>query len=137
VATPTRGQPGFGRYLKEARTKLGYSLRKVEGLTDGRVRNAFLSQIENGQVSLPNVELLGDLAALYGLDFWDTLTRAGYRLPKNLPVMHAYRRETNEWYPVRVDQLKDLTSEELSELLKYADFIRMRRRPRQRRNASA
>ena len=127
MATKTRGQPAFGRYLKQARTSRGYSLRKVEALTDGRVRNAFLSQIENGQVSLPNVELLGDLAALYSVDFWDLLTRAGYRLPKNLPVMHGYRKDEGTWYTVRADQLKDLSTEELDELLKYADFIRTRR----------
>jgi len=133
VATKTRGQPAFGQYLKETRAKLGYSLRKVEALTDGRVHNAFLSQIENAQVSLPNVELLGDLAALYGLDYWDTLRRAGYRLPKYLPVMHGYRQDTTEWYSARAEQLKDLSGAELDELLKYADFIRTRRAPSAKR----
>ena len=127
MATKTRGQPAFGRYLKQARSGHGYSLRKVEALSDGRVRNAFLSQIENGQVSLPNVELLGDLAAIYGVDYWDLLTRAGYRLPKNLPAMYGYSKDQDAWYSVRADQLKDLSTEELDELLKYADFIRMRR----------
>jgi len=134
VATKTRGTPAFGQYLKQARTELGYSLRTVEAMTDGRVRNAFLSQIENGQVSLPNVELLGDLAAVYGFDYWDTLTRAGYRLPKNLPVLHGYRKDKSE-YSVGAEQLKDLSSEELDELLKYADFIRMRRVPQAKRRA--
>ena len=127
MATKALGQPAFGRYLKQTRASRGYSLRKVEALTDGRVRNAFLSQIENGQVNLPNVELLGDLAAVYSVDFWDLLTRAGYRLPKNLPVLHGYRKDEGAWYSVHASQLDDLSTEELDDLLKYADFIRMRR----------
>jgi transcriptional regulator with XRE-family HTH domain len=132
VAKEERGQPAFGRYLKETRNELGLSLRRVEALTDGRVRNAFLSQIENGQVALPNVELLGDLSQVYGLDFWNLMWRAGYRIPRQ---EYRFQEEEEGWTRVPIQRLKDLSDEELNEVLRYSDFVRQRRdRPRARKS---
>lgn len=126
VATKAeRGQPGFGRYLKETRTKLGLSLRRVEALTRGNVRNAFLSQIENGQVALPNLRLLGELAQVYGLDYWNLMWRAGYDTPERPPSDSGPRTHDQ---PPPWALLEDLTEEELQEVLWYAEAVRERRR---------
>ena len=123
-----RGQPVFGNYLKEARNKLGLSLRRVEALTDGSVRNAFLSQIENGQVALPNINLLAELAKVYGLDYWNLMWRAGYDLPERPPTeLGPSSDEPPPWA-----LLDDLTEEELQEVLWYAGVIRQRRSQRSR-----
>lgn len=129
VAKAERGQPAFGQYLKETRIKLGLSLRRVEALTDGRVRNAFLSQIENGQVALPNIGLLGELAQVYGLDYWNLMWRAGYDMPER-PPSDVGRRDPGEPPPWAL--LEDLTAEELQEVLWYAEAIRQRRSERSR-----
>lgn len=124
-----RGQPAFGRYLREIRKRLGYSLRKVEELSEGRVKNAFLSQIENGQVALPNVDLLADLAQIYRLDFWNLMWRAGYRIPKKPPPSTSPNEDDT---PLNIQSLDDLTEDELREVLDYADFVKERghrRRP--------
>jgi HTH-type transcriptional regulator, competence development regulator len=125
-----RGQPGFGRYLKETRARLGLSLRKVEELTEGRVRNAFLSQIENGQVRLPNVDLLSDLADVYDLDLWALMWQAGYRMPKRPPDLKTPAEEGWRSVPIRrLEELK-LTDDQLREVLDYADFVKHRGRRR-------
>ena len=128
MTTTERGQPAFGRYLKETRTKLRLSLRNVEAKTEGRVRNAFLSQIENGKVGLPNIDLLADLSHVYYLDFWNLLWRAGYQIPKEYPGLTS--PEQKGWTPLVINKLEDLhlTEEELDEVLDYADFVKERGR---------
>ena len=124
-----RGQPAFGRYLRGIRKRLGFSLRKVEELSEGRVKNAFLSQIENGQVGLPNVDLLADLAQVYRLDFWNLMWRAGYLIPKTPPSSTS---PDEDGTPLNIQSLEDLTEDELREVLDYADFVKERghrRRP--------
>jgi transcriptional regulator with XRE-family HTH domain len=116
--------------LKETRTRLGLSLRKVEELTEGRVRNAFLSQIENGQVRLPNVDLLGDLAGVYDLDFWTLMWQAGYRMPKRPPDLRTPEEEGWRPLPIRKLEELELTDDQLREVVEYADFVKERGRRR-------
>lgn len=128
--TTRRGQPEFGLYLKQTRERLGLSLRKVQDLTEGRVRNAFLSQIENGKVRLPNIDLLYDLCGVYGLDLWNLMWRAGYRIPQEeFPEDEDTVDIRDEMiYAVAIEKLQDLqlTLEELDEVLAYANFIKER-----------
>jgi HTH-type transcriptional regulator, competence development regulator len=126
-----RGQPTFGLYLREIRKRLGFSLRKVQQLSEGRVQNAFLSQIENGHVALPNVDLLADLAQIYRLDFWNLMWRAGYRIPKTPPPSTSPNEDDT---PLNIQSLEDLTEDELREVLDYADFVK--ERGHRRRSAS-
>lgn len=65
----------FGDYLKLLRENRGYSLRKVEMLTN--VNYSHLSLIENG---LRNVTpaLLKTLAKIYMVDYLDLYEKAGY-----------------------------------------------------------
>lgn len=49
--------------LKDRREALGFTLRDVESITDGRVSNAYLSQLENGKIEAPSIQMACDLAA--------------------------------------------------------------------------
>lgn len=57
----------FGQWLKARREERGMSLRDVEKVTEGRVSNAALSQIETGKIANPSVMTCAWLAAAYGL----------------------------------------------------------------------
>ena len=61
----------LGDILKKKRIDLGLSLRDVERETG--IRNAHLSQIENHTISSPEMAMLWELAALYGLDYAELL----------------------------------------------------------------
>ena len=78
------GEPTLGQWLAGRRKALGLTLRDVERITEGRVSNALLSQIETGRIGSPSAIMLHRLAAAYGLDFGETLERAGDR---NAPVL--------------------------------------------------
>lgn len=66
----------FGQWLKARRVERGLTLRDVERITEGRVSNAALSQIETGKVANPSVMTCAWLAAAYGLMGDDVLHRA-------------------------------------------------------------
>lgn len=132
-----QGQPEFGNYLKRTRQRLRLSLRKVEELSEGRVKNAFLSQIENGKVQLPNVDLLADLAKVYGLDLWNLMWRAGYRIPRDPNEEEMPDMPWDILWEIATERIGRLylTQDELDEVLDYADFVkdRGRRHPHLRR----
>ena len=62
--------------LRAARAGRGLSLRDVERRTG--IRNAHLSQIETDTIAKPEMAILWDLAALYGVDFARLLALAGH-----------------------------------------------------------
>ena len=66
----------LGEMLKAEREKRGLSLRKVEQSTG--IRNAHLSQVENGTIAKPEMAMLWELAALYDIDYGRLLRLAGY-----------------------------------------------------------
>lgn len=53
--------------LKARREQIGFTLRDVEAITDGRVSNAYLSQLENGKIKSPSIAICRDLAAAYAV----------------------------------------------------------------------
>ena len=67
----------LGDYLRELRLALGWTLRDVEDLS-GDISNAHLSQIENGRIERPSEAMLHDLALLYGVEYTELATRAGF-----------------------------------------------------------
>ena len=62
--------------LKAAREAAALSLRDVERRTG--IRSGHLSQIETGGIAKPEMAILWELAAIYGLDFSRLLALAGY-----------------------------------------------------------
>jgi len=65
----------LGATLKAARTAAGLSLRDVERRTG--VRSGHLSQIETNTIARPELAILWELAATYGIDFSRLLALAG------------------------------------------------------------
>ncbi len=66
----------LGEYLKQARIKLGFSLREAEEKSG--VSNAYISLIESGKRTDPHPNILKSLARAYGLDIKEVMDRAGY-----------------------------------------------------------
>jgi transcriptional regulator with XRE-family HTH domain len=56
-----------GETLKGIRERLGFSLRDVEEITNRQVSNAYLSQLENGKIKAPSVQVACELAAAYAV----------------------------------------------------------------------
>lgn len=57
----------LGPKLKERRERLGLSLRDVEEITEGRISNAYLSQLETGKIKSPSLAMAVALTAVYAL----------------------------------------------------------------------
>jgi transcriptional regulator with XRE-family HTH domain len=66
----------FGQWLKSRREERGMTLRDVERVTEGRVSNAALSQIETGKTRSPGFTQIVQIAAAYGLMINDVVERA-------------------------------------------------------------
>lgn len=119
----------IGNHLRELRHNLGWSLREVERRSGGNVHNAYLSQIETGRVKEPSVELLANLASVYGVDLWQLMHRAGW-VPEHygddppLPEPTAW-----DLLPRRL--FDDLTPDEVDEVVEYVKLLKRRRSRRQ------
>jgi len=71
--------------LKVLRQSRGLSLRDVEEITEGRISNPYLSQLENGQIKRPSLEVAMMLAAAYAISL-DALIPMLSGIPKPLPA---------------------------------------------------
>lgn len=117
------GRLPLGEYLASVRVDRGLSLREVERATDKTVSNAYLSQIENGQIKRPSPNILYALAELYGVSYEDLMERAGFVTPTRSRSSHQRHGRIATF----ADQ--NLTEEEEAELVQYLHFIRSRRKP--------
>jgi len=113
----------FGRYLRSVREAFGYTLRTVEEKASGRVKNAYLSQIENGQITLPSPAILWVLAEVYGVDYGELLLRAGHRVPESSV---ATRKRSLAGLPLHA--LADLDEEDRRELLSFLGYLQTRKK---------
>jgi HTH-type transcriptional regulator, competence development regulator len=111
--------PGLGDVLKSARTKAGLSLRDVERRTG--VRSGHLSQIETGTIAKPEMAILWELAATYGVDFGRLLALAGYgaREPES-----ARQRQR---MTVALRAMHELSAADQAEVLRYMAELKARR----------
>jgi transcriptional regulator with XRE-family HTH domain len=115
------GRPGeLGVLLADLRTAKGLSLREVEEATGRSVSNAYLSQLENGEISKPSPNVLHRLAEVYAVPYEALMEKAGYLLPSEDGGGRRRKR-------LAVFAIDDLTAEEEEELLKYLAFLRTRR----------
>jgi transcriptional regulator with XRE-family HTH domain len=117
---PFLGRPNeLGGLLADLRTAKGLSLRQVEEATDKAVSNAYLSQLENGQIRRPSPNVLHGLAAVYAVPYEALMEKAGYLLPSEGSAPGRRRR-------LAAFAIDDLTAEEEEQLLRYLAFIRSR-----------
>jgi HTH-type transcriptional regulator, competence development regulator len=95
------------------------SLREVERRTG--IRSGHLSQIETDTIAKPEMAILWDLAAVYGLDFVRLLALAGYSGGRETSGRQR-RRVT-----VALRALSQLSPHEQADALRYMAELRGRR----------
>ena len=114
-----RTRTTLGHVLTEARARSGLSLRAVERRTG--IRSGHLSQIETDRIAKPELAMLWDLAALYGIDFEGLATLSG----------HASEPESSDRQrrrmTVALRAMRDLTPAEQTEALRFMAELRARR----------
>jgi transcriptional regulator with XRE-family HTH domain len=105
--------------LKDARANAGLSLREVERRTG--VRSGHLSQLETGAIGKPEMAILWELAAVYGLDFAQILTLAGYAGGRDTSGRQRHRMT------VALRAMGELTPAEQADALRYMAALKARR----------
>ena len=95
------------------------SLRQVERRTG--LRSGHLSQIETDTIAKPEMAILWELAAVYGLDFTHLLTLAGYGTG---PERSGRQRQR---MTVALRALGELSPGEQADALRYMAELRGRR----------
>jgi transcriptional regulator with XRE-family HTH domain len=111
--------PSLGATLKAARTAAGLSLRDVERRTG--VRSGHLSQIETNTIARPEMAILWELAATYGVDFGRLLTLAGYRGTDELSARQRQRMT------VALRAMSELTPADQAAALRFMAELKARR----------
>jgi HTH-type transcriptional regulator, competence development regulator len=107
----------LGTLLATSRKRKNLTLRAVEKITG--ISNAYLSQLENGDVQEPSPVMLAKLADLYEVPYNTMLEYAGYRVPKSPGAM------TSQTFAARIGSVSE---DEETALLEYLDFLRTKRR---------
>jgi HTH-type transcriptional regulator, competence development regulator len=110
----------LGEMLGKARRKKGWSLRDVERETG--IRNAHLSQIEQGTIERPDPNILWSLSVLYELDFRRLLRLAGH-------VEKDFGGHRKSLVGTALHALGDLTPTEQQEVLNYMSQLKRKRIP--------
>lgn len=118
--TPTE----FGTYLKSLRSASGLTLRAVEAKTDGRVKNAYLSQIEHGVVARVSAGILWELAGIYGVAWPNLLEQAGHRVPED-----AASSAPRAIAGLPIQAFEALDDEDRNALVDFVAFLRQRKKP--------
>lgn len=116
-STPAgRASDALGVHLAAIRSDRGFSLRRVEELTNKLVSNAYLSQIETGKIRQPSPNILHALARLYKTSYEHLMVLAGYIVAEHTPNAAHGRAATFADL--------NLTEEEQHELLEYLKWKR-------------
>lgn len=106
----------LGKFLADARTKLGATLRGVESATG--VSNSYLSQLESGRIAEPSPTVLHKLCSHYGSSYARAMKLAGYAMPG---------RESGAVETRLSARLGPVSNTEVEELASYLDFIRSKK----------
>lgn len=116
----------FGDFLRKVRKERKMSLREVERKV--KISNAYLSQLERGDRSIPTINLLTRLASVYGLDI-DVLIEKAVKEIQNKKDKDFYSKKRNDYdVPapdiVYIIESYDLLSENgKKQLSKYLKFL--------------
>lgn len=84
------------KQLKEARKKLGLTLRQVEEATG--ISNAYLSQLETGKIKNRSMTIVYKLSQIYAINIEDLLIAFGKikEIDRVMPRKHKYTDEQFE-----------------------------------------
>ena len=109
----------LGGTLKAARTAAGLSLRDVERRTG--VRSGHLSQIETNTIARPEMAILWELAATYGVDFGRLLALAGLGGGEDVSARQRQR------VTVALRAMSELSPADQAEALRFMAELKARR----------
>jgi transcriptional regulator with XRE-family HTH domain len=109
----------LGETIRAARAAAGLSLRDVERRTG--VRSAHLSQIETGTIARPEMAILWELAATYGVDFGHLLALAGYAGAADMSARQRQRMT------VALRAMSELSPADQAEALSFMAQLKARR----------
>ena len=110
----------LGDFLMSLRLRDGRTLREVEDLTEKKVSNAYLSQIEKGKILKPSPNILFALAEVYSVPYDELMELAGY-------ISARGAREAKVENRVATNALGSLNKDEEQQLLSYLGFLRSRK----------
>ncbi|GAB4159365.1 MAG: hypothetical protein Tsb0033_13800 [Winogradskyella sp.] len=112
----------IGTTLKEARKNLTLTLRQVEEMSG--ISNAYLSQLENGKIKSPSVNVLSKLSSIYRVPLKQLLIKANI-----IESEKAKKEEDNLNFAQRVAfSSEDLSDDERKEVLRYLEYIKTHRK---------
>lgn len=112
----------IGSTLKEARKNVSLTLREVEDMSG--ISNAYLSQLENGKIKNPSVNILSKLSSIYRVPLKKLLVKANIIEREN-----EKKLEANFSFAQRVAfKAEDLSEEERTEVLRYLEYIKTHRK---------
>lgn len=112
----------IGITLKEARKNLTLTLRQVEDMTG--ISNAYLSQLENGKIKNPSVNILSKLSSIYHVSLKQLLIKANI-----IESAKAEKEEETLNFAQRVAfRSEDLSENERKEVLRYLEYIKTHRK---------
>lgn len=114
----------LGEKLRQCRNLKGLTLRDVERKTG--ISNGYLNQLEQDKVKQPSPHILHKLAECYKVPYENLLELAGYIVP-------AGQNPKKKAVGVAYSLLGDLTPDEEEELLKYLEFIREKKKRKNRK----
>lgn len=112
----------LGNLLKATRTRLGRSLRDLEGATG--ISNGYLSQLESDMIKQPSPNHLHKLADTLGLDYTRLMELAGY-----IPTRAVATLASENLMP-SLPGIEELNEEDRRKILAYIDDLRNARRVR-------
>lgn len=112
----------LGAELRRIRKARGVTLRAVEEATG--ISNAYLSQLETGKITRPSPKFLYKLAEFYKVPYEELMKYAGYVAEDRV----GDERKRGRLSAAALATMTDLTPEEEEELMKYAEYLRSRRR---------
>ena len=116
--------PRPSRLLADARKRKGLTLRSVQTLVG--VSNAYISQLERGNVHAPSPHVLFKLSRLYKVSYWTLMKDAGYPLPDEV------RQPT--WETRLEARIGPISREEEDDIVAFIEILRSRAKKTARRS---
>ncbi len=121
------GNKTLGPLIKELREGKKLSLREMEEKSG--ISNAYISQVENGQIRRPSPNFLHKISEVLDYPYELLMERAGHVVPKTGTAQKASKSKVSDEQRKAFaifSTIKDLTEEEAEALLEFLNWTRSR-----------